>query len=343
MIELEIQGLAESREGLLIEVSRFILATGFTLRRQRLVHDPHGILLTVVVRGSARKQRALEKLLETCERLISFKISPLVEGELKPHFAASLPQSTYRPPVLPVPVGADPSLIAKPAAQTAHQHADQPLNRPAGPHVDQSTGQPTEPMNPAGVNARQVTHVWEAEPDFEFIQPIQREPVIERVARVEVTPFIEVVPLEPDEAAVDKALRSLEYDYPHLLLPRLLTLRAEVSQAALEASLELAGRRAGAWVFAREYALDAGLDLLDAISRIGVPALRALVEVDQRDAQLHILDSPLCTADGHSGCSFFLGFLKGLLEPAVATHTVSIFPVCCRSYGADECVLAISD
>jgi hypothetical protein len=44
MIELEIQGLSQSREGLLIEVGRFILASGFTLQRQRLVQDPHGTL-----------------------------------------------------------------------------------------------------------------------------------------------------------------------------------------------------------------------------------------------------------------------------------------------------------
>ena len=105
----------------------------------------------------------------------------------------------------------------------------------------------------------------------------------------------------------------------------------------------LAGRSTGAWVFAREYAQDGGLDLPDAIERIGAPALRALVEVDQQGTQLHIHDSPLCAADGHSGCSFFSGFLKGLLGATTASGELSIFPVCCRSYGADECVLAISD
>ncbi|MGP1666981.1 MAG: hypothetical protein ACTS5I_13925, partial [Rhodanobacter sp.] len=114
-------------------------------------------------------------------------------------------------------------------------------------------------------------------------------------------------------------------------------------QAACDSSLALAGRRTGDWVFLREYALDIGLDVNEAIGRIGAPALRALVEVKQNGAQLHILDSPLCAPSGHSGCSFYSGFLEGVLGPAVAPGSVSIFPVCCRSYGADECVLAISD
>ena len=93
--------------------------------------------------------------------------------------------------------------------------------------------------------------------------------------------------------------------------------------------------------FEREYALDDGLELREAIERIGVPALRAFVEVDQQGAQLHIQGSALCAEHDHSGCSFFSGFLEGLLGTAIAPGSLSIFPVCCRSYVADECVLAI--
>jgi hypothetical protein len=174
MIELEIQGLSPSREGLLIEVGRFVMANGFTLQRQRLAQDPHGILLTMVV-------------------------------------------------------------------------------------------------------------------------------------------------------------------------PQLLALQQSVAEAARASSLALAGKRTGSWVFRSEYLLDDGLDLREAIERIGVPALRALVEVDQQGTQLHIHDSPLCAQYGHSGCSFFGGFLEGLLGPAIAPGSMSIFPVCCRSYGADACVLELSD
>ncbi|WP_447736588.1 hypothetical protein [Rhodanobacter soli] len=324
MIELEIQGLSENREGLLIEVGRLVMASGFTLQRQRLLQDHHGILLTMVVRGPPRKKRTLEAALDAYDRFISVKVFPFVEGEPTPHFAAShrrvgptvvVPSAAAVAPTAPVhaatPMAEDRIRNVEPAAASAPADAPEP---------------PREPP---------------AEPEFEFILPTPRAPA-PAPTPVVATPFVELVPLEPDAAAVEKALRELEYDYPQIV-PQLLALAHSVAKAARESSLALAGRRTGAWVFAREYALDDGLDLREAIEHIGAPALRALVEVDQQGAQLHIHDSPLCTEDGHSGCSFFSGFLEGLLGPAIAPGGLSIFPVCCRSYGADECVLAISD
>jgi hypothetical protein len=89
--------------------------------------------------------------------------------------------------------------------------------------------------------------------------------------------------------------------------------------------------------------MDDGLTLADALDRIGAPGLRALVETDQQGAQPHIQHGPLCTAAGHSGCSFFRSFLGGLLAPVIALGSLSIFQVCCRSYGADEGVRALSE
>ena len=80
-----------------------------------------------------------------------------------------------------------------------------------------------------------------------------------------------------------------------------------------------------------------------ALSAIGVPALHAFAEVGLQGSQLHIRHSPLCAEDGRSGCRFFSGLLEGLLGPAAAPGGLSIFPVCCRSCGAGECVLAITE
>ncbi len=326
MIELEIQGLSQNREGLLVEVGRFVLACGFSLQRQRLVQDPHGILLTMVVRGPPRKKRALEAALEAYDRFISFHVSPFVEGESKPHFAASVKRATYLPPPAPEEPVAAAVAKSSPAAVPSGAPASEPV--PSARPV----------VAPLMVDAPEAP----PERDFEFILPTPRAPAPAAAAPVEVKPFVELVPLGPDEAAVDKALQSLEYDYPKIM-PKLLALQGSVAEAAHESSLVLAGQRAGGWVFSREYGLDRGLDLLEAIERIGTPALRALVEVDQQGTQLHIHDSPLCAEGGHSGCGFFSGFLEGVLGPAIASGGLSIFPVCCRSYGADECVLAISD
>jgi len=160
--------------------------------------------------------------------------------------------------------------------------------------------------------------------------------------RLAAEPFVELVPLPPDEAAVTRALLELPSEYPRIV-PRLLALTRAVAEGARESSLTLAGQRTGAWLFEREYALDVGQDLGTAIEHIGAPALRALAEVDQQGDQLRIHASPLCTESGHSGCAFFSGFLQGLLGPAIAPGSLSIFSVCCRSYGADDCVLAISE
>ena len=320
MIELEIQGLSENREGLLIEVGRLVMASGFNLQRQRLLPDHYGILLTMVVRGPSRKKRMLEAALDACDRFISVKVFPFVEGEPKPHFAAS------RKRVGPAAVVAPAAAVASPASGSV-----------AAPVLEDRTWG----VESAAAAAPESPREPSAEPEFEFILPTPRAPA-PAPAPVVTTPFVERVPLAPDEAAVEKALRELEYDYPQIV-PQLLALAHSVAEAARESSLALAGRRTGAWVFESEYALDDGLDLREAIEHIGAPALRALVEVDQQGGQLHIHDSPLCAEDGRSGCSFFGGFLEGLLGPAIAPGRLSIFPVCCRSYGADECVLAISD
>jgi hypothetical protein len=320
MIELEIQGLSENREGLLIEVGRLVMASGFNLQRQRLLPDHYGILLTMVVRGPSRKKRMLEAALDACDRFISVKVFPFVEGEPKPHFAAS------RKRVGPAAVVSPVAVVASPASGSV-----------AAPVVEDRT----RGVQSAAAAAPESPREPSAEPEFEFILPTPRAPA-PAPAPVVTTPFVERVPLAPDEAAVEKALRELEYDYPQIV-PQLLALAHSVAEAARESSLALAGRRTGAWVFESEYALDDGLDLREAIEHIGAPALRALVEVDQQGGQLHIHDSPLCAEDGRSGCSFFSGFLEGLLGPAIAPGRLSIFPVCCRSYGADECVLAISE
>jgi predicted hydrocarbon binding protein len=133
----------------------------------------------------------------------------------------------------------------------------------------------------------------------------------------------------------------LQYDYPKIF-PLLQKLEQSVVDAARESSLLLAGQQTGAWVFGRDYAVKTKLGLDEAIKHIGVHALGAVVEVEYKGEGLHIRNSPLC-APGHSGCKFFSGYLEGLLGPAVSSESLSIFEVCCRSYGADECVLAISD
>ena len=319
MIELEIQTLSETREGLLMEVGRLVLASGFTMQRQRLVQDHHGVLMTMVVRGPWLKRRALEAALDANERIISFKAVEPEEGALKPHFAASVPIA--RPTI-----GAAPLAVVRAAPVVA------PVAVASPPKVP-------EPVAPP-VMAAEPEPQPEPEPEFIFITPRVQPPAPVPVA--EAAPFVELIPEGPDVQAVEKVLPKLVNDYPQIFR-RLLALEDSVSAAARESSLLLAGQHTGAWVFKHDYSLDTQLGLQEAIERIAVPALRALVEVEQDGEQLHIRSSELCVEGGPSRCQFFSGYLDGLLGPALASESLSIFPVCCRSYGAEECVLAISD
>jgi hypothetical protein len=327
MIELEVQALSLTRDGLLIDVGRAVVASGFTLQRQRLVQDPNGVLVTLVVRGPSRKQRALEAALEANERLISFEVFPFEDGPPKPHFAAS--RKFARPPVTPVPTP-----VAEPAPVPVSVQAPAPA-QPEPVKVAEPVVVPAIPAAPP-----EPAPQPEPEPDFAFMLERRPAPPLAPAA-VTIEPFVEFVPLGPDESAVEKALPRLQYDYPKIF-PVLEKLEESVVEAARESSLLLVGQRTGTWLFGRDYGSNGKLSLDEAIQKIGVPALSAVLEVEYKGEGLHIRNSPLC-APGHSGCKFFSGYLEGLLGPAISSGNLSIFEVCCRGYGADVCILAISD
>lgn len=145
----------------------------------------------------------------------------------------------------------------------------------------------------------------------------------------------------PDVHQVENVLPQMAHDYPRIF-PWLVTLENAVSDDAREPSLLLAGRRTGAWVYKRDYALGAKLPLGDAVRRIAMPALRGLATVEQHGDQLHIRNSAICSPRGRSGCKFFSGYLEGLLGDAMASGTVFVRNLHCRSHGAADCVLEIS-
>ena len=145
----------------------------------------------------------------------------------------------------------------------------------------------------------------------------------------------------PDVRQVENVLPQMAHDYPRIF-PWLVTLENAVSDDAREPSLLLAGRRTGAWVYKRDYALGAKLPLAEAVKRIAMPAMRGLATVDQHGDQLHIRNSAICSPRGRSGCKFFSGYLEGLLGDAMASGTVFVRNLHCRSHGAADCILEIS-
>lgn len=341
MIELEIQGLSEKRDGLLIDVGRLAVANGFTLQRQRLAQDPHGILMTMVVRGPERRQRALEAALTTYERLISFQLAAYIDGDPAPHFAATRKPSGYVPAPLPPAPATPPVPVPVPTPAAVVRSATEPAVIP--PPLSEPAAKPLVIERAVAVESVPLPQAFQVQQDdVEFLRQLSpvRAPTPAAAEEV-VTPFIELTRLEADEAAVDTFMRDVERDDSQLIA-HLLALDHAVVDGARESSLYLAGQRIGAQAAQREQTALNGAGLRDAIASVGAPALQALVDVEQDGDQLHIRQSPLCTEHDHSGCRFYSGFLDGLFRAAVPAVSLSIFEVCCRSYGADDCVLALS-
>lgn len=261
MIELEIQTLSDRREGLLVELGRVVVASGFTLLRQRVYQDNQGAWLVMVVRGEAERQLGLEELLATHNRVLSFEATLLAPGA---------------------------------AAQTSIASA----------------------LPPRASNG---------------------------VANGVTSPPPSLAAIGPDVRKVESMLPQLARDYPKIF-PWLLTLEHEVAAEAREASLLLAGRRTGIWVYKRDYEMGGKLGLIDSIKRIASPALRALVTIDVRERHFHIQNCPLCPLGGYSGCKFFSGFLEGMLGASAAPQTVFVRNVHCRSHssGMGDCILEVS-
>jgi predicted hydrocarbon binding protein len=254
MIELEMRIQSDRREGLLVELGRLVVASGFTLQRQRVYQDSHGAWLVMVVRGLPEHQLTLEEQLATHSRVLSFEASLMTD--------ASAPRDS----------------------------------------------------------ASTVSHAPVASPPATFTQPSNASPDVRRV---------------------ESMLPQLARDYPKIF-PWLLALEHQVAAEAREASLLLAGRRTGLWVFKRDYEVGGKLGLTETIKRVVVPAMRTLVSIEHQDRQIHIQNSPLCPPGGHSGCKFYSGYLEGILGPSMAPKTVFVRNVRCRSSGMGDCILEVS-
>lgn len=102
MIELAIQVLSDRREGLVMELGQVITANHYALLRQCLTQDGRGAWLSMVVRGPSEQRFALEEMLGTHRRVLSFEAALCEEAT-----AISVASSN-----LPLRVASAPSAIA---------------------------------------------------------------------------------------------------------------------------------------------------------------------------------------------------------------------------------------
>jgi predicted hydrocarbon binding protein len=144
-----------------------------------------------------------------------------------------------------------------------------------------------------------------------------------------------------DIASVERILPNMVKEYPRIF-PLLINLGQALHPEARDASLHLAGRRTGRWVYRRDFEPGAKLGLADAIKRVALPALRGLVSTEVDGGRLHIRNCPLCQTDGESGGRFFCGFIEGLLAETVASPSLFVRETSCHGNGAAVCVFEIS-
>lgn len=108
MIELAIQVLSDRREGLVMELGQVITANHYALLRQCLTQDGRGAWLSMVVRGPSEQRFALEEMLGTHRRVLSFEAALCEEATAISVASSNLPlRVASAPSATPSAIAAD--------------------------------------------------------------------------------------------------------------------------------------------------------------------------------------------------------------------------------------------
>lgn len=114
MADIELRVISDQREGLLLSVGQTVIASGFTLLRQRLAGCPEGVMLSMLVRGPEENVLVLEERLGTHHLVKSFESGPVDAPAAAPTAStpASPPAYPAGPPQIPA-AGAVPSIATQ--------------------------------------------------------------------------------------------------------------------------------------------------------------------------------------------------------------------------------------
>lgn len=91
MADIEFRVVSDRREGLLLELGRLIVASGFTLQRQRMTRSDEGVVLTMVVRGPEQNLLALEDRLGSHPIVQSFEANSIAAAAAAAAAVAAAP------------------------------------------------------------------------------------------------------------------------------------------------------------------------------------------------------------------------------------------------------------
>lgn len=140
---------------------------------------------------------------------------------------------------------------------------------------------------------------------------------------------------ESARSYIEAQLPGLAKLYPRIF-PRLINMLSKLPDEHKAASMKLAGRRVGAWVYKRDYAFGGRLDFHGVLKQIALPVLSELMPTELVDHELHVEGCPLCNRSSNG--DFFCGMLEGILQEAGVGEGSLVRETFCRSEGHKYCV-----
>lgn len=140
------------------------------------------------------------------------------------------------------------------------------------------------------------------------------------------------------DADIERQLPLLAHDFP-VVLPRLLTMERLMPEAQRADTLRAIGRRLGAWIYKRDYALGGRLSPEMMNKQIALPALEQITTAKLVGNSFVLDASPFSlTPDAAPRCHFFCGYLEGLLSEANGGRPFVVQESLCRANGHSSCM-----
>jgi hypothetical protein len=107
---------------------------------------------------------------------------------------------------------------------------------------------------------------------------------------------------------------------------------------ARDRALFEAGRRIGAFNYAKEWSFGSPLKMPLALRRGLLPALEKLARVEASDTEVRFTDSPFCGSGNQVHCCEFLGgFMQGFLDAGPLTKNTKVQKDACSAKGRAHC------
>jgi predicted hydrocarbon binding protein len=166
------------------------------------------------------------------------------------------------------------------------------------------------------------------------VTPAQAKPVVRTNVSANAGPV--------DQAGLDANLPKIAASYPKVI-PLLENFFNALSPESKPATMRATGMRVGAWVYKRDFALGARMEMADFLRRVAVPAGKALVDVETDGSNLYLRKSPFAKPSDRSQCQFFAGFFSSLASEAKNLGDVHFEETQCCAMGADRCVLSTTN